>query len=342
MLKFLSNAKDNVIDGFVIQAETNYQFALTSLVPLMSRLDIQRDVVSEGGLYKRLEEDIITGCIMPSISIALLFSPNEDTVDENTDGKANFSFVEENISHGFVLDGIQRLNTLIKASKNENFDATRPLYVNFILAPSRDRLLYRMITLNNGQRPMSTRHQIEILADVFFDFSEVGVKLVSEKGKSRIRAPGAFKKSDFVQGYTAYLSDSVNTDNQKIIQTKMDELIATRIIDSKAQQIDFTNVIDVINTIDNSKELNKWIRVQNNFIGFCAGIKSSIAEVSNEPLENLEISIGNFEKAFSSIDVSKVKLGKVRRECVYNYIKNFKELNGLNEFDLLNKLTEWV
>lgn len=47
-----------------------------------------------------------------------------------------------------------------------------------------DRLLYRMITLNNGQKPMSARHQIEILASNMFDFDKLPILAVSEKNKS--------------------------------------------------------------------------------------------------------------------------------------------------------------
>ena len=48
------------------------------------------------------------------------------------------------------------------------------LYANLLICESMDRLLYRMITLNNGQKPMSARHQIEILAGNIFDFDHLG------------------------------------------------------------------------------------------------------------------------------------------------------------------------
>ena len=44
-----------------------------------------------------------------------------------------------------------------------------------------DRLLYRMITLNNGQKPMTARHQIEILASNIFDFDSLPILSVTEK-----------------------------------------------------------------------------------------------------------------------------------------------------------------
>lgn len=45
---------DKVIDGFVVQAETSYRYTLENLYPLMDRLEIQRSVITDISLYKRL------------------------------------------------------------------------------------------------------------------------------------------------------------------------------------------------------------------------------------------------------------------------------------------------
>jgi hypothetical protein len=338
-MQFFTLDKDDVITGYVVNGSTSYEFALENFVPLMGRLDIQRDVLKTK-FYSRLELDILRGCVMPPITVALIQSfgdipPNPSDV---------FDFIASNINQGFVLDGMQRLNTLVRASKEDGFDANRPLQVNFILAPSRDRLLYRMITLNNGQRPMSARHQIDVLADSFFDFDDIQLDLVTEKSKGRVRAPDSFKKADFVKGYIAYLSESVSIDNQKIIEEKMDELIANRIIESDipTRKIEFSDVVDFINLMSQSPILRDWIRVQNNFIGFCVGIRGTIETLKSLNLEEIEKAINNFEDAFSSINVSKVNLGKVRRETVSQFIKEFGDVKDLDEFRLLDKISEWI
>src|SRR5690606_38880475 len=180
--------EDKVISGYVANAATTYKQALESIVPLIGRLNIQRDALKTR-FYSRLEKDIVRGCVMPAITVAFV----TDTATLGSESKVT-KFVEDNLNDAFVLDGIQRLNTLSRAAHAENFNANLPIYVNLIFAPSRDRLLYRMITLNNGQKPMSSRHQIEILADSFFDFQGVELNLVPEKGQGRVRAPGAFRK----------------------------------------------------------------------------------------------------------------------------------------------------
>ncbi len=338
-LNFYTLDTDTVIDGYVVTASTQYQFALDNFVPLIGRLDIQRDSLNTK-FYSRLEDDIVRGCVMPPITIALIHSfsarkRTQDSIEEH---------ISQNISNAFVLDGIQRLNTLRRAALKGGFDANRSIHVNFIIASSRDRLLYRMITLNNGQKPMSARHQIDVLADAFFDFDEVDLKLVAEKGKGRVRTPESFKKADFVKGYVAYLSGSVNIDNQKIIEEKMDELIASKIIDSDipTSNVEFMDIVELVNKFSKSNDLRDWIRVQNNFIGFCVGAKTSAAELKSVKVDKIAGAISRFEQAFSSINVSKVNLGKVRRELVSYFFRNYSPLSKLDEFELLDKISDRI
>lgn len=330
---------DLVIDGFVVSGATNYEYALENFAPLIGRLDIQRDALKTK-FYSRLEEDIIRGCVMPPITLALIHS-----FPAGKRSKANvYDYITKHLEDAFVLDGIQRLSTLQRAAKRPGFNSKRPIHLNFVIAGSRDRLLYRMITLNNGQKPMSARHQIDVLADSFFDFDEVDLKLVAEKGKGRVRAPDTFKKADFVKGYVAYLSGSVNIDNQKIIEEKMDELIASKIIESNipTSPVEFSDVVALINKFSKSEFLWEWIRNQNNFIGFCLGAKTSAIALENAPLKSIETGVMNLERAFTSINVSKVNIGKVRRESVANFIQDFEKLRNLDDYELLDKISDWI
>lgn len=338
-LNFYTLDTDTVIDGYVVTAATNYQFALDKFVPLIGRLDIQRDALNTK-FYSRLEDDIVRGCVMPPITIALIHS-----FSVRNRSQANIEkYINENIESAFVLDGIQRLNTLRRAAVKRGFNENRVIHVNFIIASSRDRLLYRMITLNNGQKPMSARHQIDVLADAFFDFDGLDIKLVAEKGKGRVRAPESFKKADFVKGYVAYLSGSVNIDNQKIIEEKMDELIASKIIDSDipTSNVEFMDIVGLVNKFGKLDRLRDWIRVQNNFMGFCVGAKNSASLLKSINTDKVWESIENFENAFSSINISKVNLGKVRRELVAYFFQNYSSLSGLDEFELLDKISDRI
>ncbi len=339
MVTFYGMERDMVIDGYVLSALVDYEFALQHLFPLIGQLDIQRNSQNKS-FYSRLEDDLVRGCVMPTISIAMI----NDIVHRQASQSEVQQLIETKVDECFILDGIQRLSALHRASEREGFDPHRPCHVSFIIAGSRDRLLYRMITLNNGQKPMSARHQIEILADSFFDFDHLSIKLITEKGRNRVRAPEDFKKSDFVKGYVAYLSASVNIDNQKIIEEKMDELIASRIIDSgiTTTRIEFTDVVMLVEKFSQSQFLRDWIRNQNNFIGFCVGARTSADHLAAVTIDEVESGIRNFENAFSAINLSKIKVGKVRRELVCYFIQNFAALSMLPEFTLLDKIADQV
>ena len=126
------------------------------------------------------------------------------------------TFINENVAHGYILDGMQRLNTLTAAALEDGFDESRPIYINVIVAEKYDFLLYRMITLNNGQKPMTPRHQIEILAKNLLDFNTFeNITIQTEKETEAGLVHGAFKLADVAAAYTAYLTDNPNNQNQQ-------------------------------------------------------------------------------------------------------------------------------
>lgn len=166
-MKIFNKSFDNVIKSEVGLGMCDYAFALEKFYPLINRFEAQRKSL-DSRLYKRLEQDILAGCIMPPITIAFVKQdPKFQNIEELKD------FMMNKINHGYILDGIQRLNTLKKASELRIFEPTNPIYFNVIISDNEDKLLYRMITLNNGQKPMTPKHQIEILTRDLFDFSHL-------------------------------------------------------------------------------------------------------------------------------------------------------------------------
>ncbi len=175
-IKIYDIQKDEVIKSYYLTVSIDYEYGLEKLVPLINKLEFQRNPL-RASFYKRLEEDIQAGCIMPNITVAIKI--NEDTLN-NED--ITEEYINDNLKNAFILDGIQRLNTLNRIDKSK-LDKSRRLYCNILVSNSMDRLLYRMITLNNGQKPMSARHQIEILAGNIFDFNSLPILIVTEKEK---------------------------------------------------------------------------------------------------------------------------------------------------------------
>ena len=340
-IKLFTIDKDEVINGDFITGKTNYDFAISHLLPLIDRLDIQRKGQNPK-FYSRLEDDILKGCIMPPITLAFVGLKKAGTTLPQIEKTIN-----EKIEGAFILDGLQRMRTLQRAAKRTDItiDMNRPVFINIILCDSMDKLLYRMITLNNGQKPMTARHQIEIVASNVYNFTNSSITIQTEKNNSKKTIPGAFKQADFIKAYLAFLSKSVNIDNTKIIEEKMDELIADKILETniKEQSVEFTSVIDLIAKFTKTNVyLKKWFQNVNNIIGFCSSIGFSFKSVSKTTVENFENQIRTFETSFEYFDVSKIRVGDVRRKTLSFFIKKYDEVKNLSDTSLIDILSQEI
>ena len=336
-MKIYEIDSDEVINAVVVSGSITYDEAIKKLVPLINKTEFQRKL-QDKKFYEKLERDIVDGCIMPSITIAF--------VDKSITAKSKpadiVSFFEKNYGNSFVLDGIQRLNTLSRVANSEKIDLKRNLYLNIVYSDSVDKLLYRMITLNNGQKPMTPRHQVEVMMANVFDFNKLGIQVQTEKERAVKIKMNSFNKSDLVQAYLAYMANSPMVDNKKIIQDKMDELIVNKIVSAEKSQQDssFENVIKSLAKFQKSAVSLKWLKQANNLVGFAVGMKTSSKDIMPLTVEEFESSIKTFDKAFSDFNPSKIKMGKLRRELSFDYFKNYSKLKGLDSLELLEYFSD--
>lgn len=335
-LSIFNIANDDVISSTVGLGQSDYSFALEKVYPLINRFEAQRKFL-DSRFYERLERDILKGCLMPPLTLAFVETEEKiETIDQLTE------YVNKKIEHGYILDGIQRLNTLERASKYEGFNSRKEIYYNVIIADNKDKLLYRMITLNNGQKGMTPRHQIEILTQELFDFEGMNIKVQTEKQKSEDAIPDAFSLATISRGYIAFLTAHVHNENSKIIEEKMDQILIGRIldVDLSAYTLQFSEVIAFIDRFHRNPTIQGWLKVANNFIGFCVGIRASHEFVFALGEDEIQNALEVFEESFRIINVSKVNLGKFRRELSAFYIKNATELFQLDVHSLSDKFVE--
>lgn len=322
LITVYSTDRDLVIDSVVALGATNYRIALDHLHPLLDRFGEQRKIQSRS-FYARLKSDLVKGCIMPPITLAFVSKENSKGVSPKEAEK----FISENISDGYILDGMQRLNTLKEAAESSELDLDRPLHVNVILAARYDLLLYRMITLNNGQKPMTARHQIEMLTKGAIDLSNFALPVVSEKETEGTKVHGAFKLSDIVEAYTAYLTDNVNNQNKRIIESKLDEILVGRVMDSELPdaKVSFSEILSEVERLSEDPTSREWFRQTNNLIGFTVGAKKSFGNLLSISKDEYGELINKFQQAFDAINPSKVNVGKSRRELCAKMIENVED-----------------
>jgi len=337
MIKVFSNYSDQVISSIVLLGDTTYKYALNNILPLANRFDSQRKIM-DTKFYERLKRDIIRGCMMPPITIAFVHNPADfvDKIDINELQR----FVNDHINEGYILDGLQRINTLNRASNDPSFPADRPILLNIIIAENEDKLLYRMITLNNGQKPMSPRHQIEILTQELFDFADYpNLSVQTEKEKSLTSIKDSYSVADISKAYLAFITEAVHIDNNKFTEEKMDQILVGKIMDTDitSVNVEFKDILSLINTYQSSSTLKKWFSFGNNLIAFCVGIKSDYNYIKSLSIIDVESSVEKFERAFDGINSSKVNVGKIRRELVKYYISNLERFIDMGDDELLSE-----
>lgn len=341
MFKIYSVDQDTVISAAVGIGKTTYGQALEHLYPLINQLAIQRKL-QDPKFYDRLKRDIVNGCIMPPITLA--YVAPKTTKLEKFDESSLQTFMLKNIKDAFILDGIQRLNTLHRAANDEEDFAlgAHPLYLNVVVCKTMDSLLYRMITLNNGQKGMTTRHQIEIVTSNIYDFSDTELIIQTEKANKKKR--GAFKKADFVLAYLAFLSNSTTVDSQKLIEEKLDQLIAFKILESDPihSRVEFSDVLELIENLCTNPNLKAWFRNSNNLVGFASGIKGSFEILNKTPTDSFEAVLSEFERAFGSFSVSKIKLGQARRNAVNRFIGHYKTFRSQGHLEMMEVLAAHI
>jgi hypothetical protein len=334
---------DNVIGSKFMTGKTTYEFAVKNLYELINKLPIQRNLQNPT-FYRRLRRDLLRGCIIPPLTLAFVFNKEDLPIGQ---GEAS-DFINQHIGSAFILDGIQRLNALHQAFIEPELDAVlqleRPLFVNILICKSMDNLLYRMITLNNGQKPMTANHQIEILLGNIYHFDDLNIVIQTEKDKGDGKIKNSFEKSNIIKSYLAFLSNTTAIDNNKIIESKLDELIARKIIDSNITEdgLEYSDIIKLINNYSEDPYLKKWFDNVNNIIGFSVGIRNSFTYISSQESREFRKNIETFEQTFAALKLSTIKLSRERRNLSNYFISKYETLSGEDHMDLLDVFNEKV
>ena len=208
MVKILSQAKDQRIqtENYLIELEIREYLEFAKDIILNNEYQRKR-VRSSMSIYSQLKEDLKHGCIIPPIVLA---------IDSNDmpDGVLDQSNIKELLKKSLILDGLQRTYTiidaygeLIQADQDTSSFLKGSLRAEVYGGINRFGLLYRMLTLNTGQTPMTLRHQIEILYSNY-DVNIPDITLIKEvEGKSP-RKIGEYRFQDIIDGFVSYLQSS--------------------------------------------------------------------------------------------------------------------------------------
>ncbi|URM27716.1 hypothetical protein LLY42_28640 [Pseudomonas frederiksbergensis] len=185
----------------------------------------RKRVRSSKTVYALLKHDLMRECVIPPVVLALTSGAEE----YNKDAEDNLiSQIKENSENLVILDGLQRTHTILDLldELRTNQDETginklenAKLRVEIYIGLNRLGILYRMLTLNTGQTPMSLRQQIEILYLDYLGTSIQGVELVREADGKAANKPNQYNFKDVIEGFNAYLDrDELPIDKADILE----------------------------------------------------------------------------------------------------------------------------
>ncbi len=208
-MRIISNLFDTRINAQNYLIEIDIGEYLKLAKKIIDKNDYQRKrVKSSNTIYALLKKDLNLGCLIPPIVLASGQTGTSTSIDEDK--------LKEEINGGnfLIIDGLQRTHTLLDLEKelisNKDLDALeklnkRILRIEIYYGINRLGVLYRMLTLNTGQTPVSLRHQIEILYLDFLQKSIGEIKLLREIDDESPTNFGEYRFRDVVDGFNAYL-----------------------------------------------------------------------------------------------------------------------------------------
>ncbi len=207
--------------------------------------------------YDRLKKDIVEGTLLPSITLAV--KPGRVDVLLPLIESNNISALETELSAAGqvdILDGLQR-TYILKELKDEQtaFKPGQTILLEFWLEKELRHLIYRIIVLNAGRKPMSMRHQVELLFLVIKQTIEnqiPGLQLYLERDETRRRGPRKYALDRIAMAYQCFLLRSHEVQRESVVAQ---ELAEGEILDSTEdflndQFVQFTKYLELYAQLD--------------------------------------------------------------------------------------------
>lgn len=186
--------------------------------------DLQRRRVKTANrTYGLLKEDIKFGCVIPPIVLAIF--PNEKQAAEINNAKTLLEKISTAGKDLIILDGLQRTYTILDLLNeiNDNKEMVEkvsqlPLRIEIYTGISKVGVLYRMLTLNTGQTPMSTRHQVEMIYSDYKNGFD-GLTFITEAQNKVPTGDNEFRFNDILDGFISYITgDYLPLDREDLVE----------------------------------------------------------------------------------------------------------------------------
>lgn len=330
-LKIIGKTQDLRTNTNVLYAEILAKDYIELVGKEFDKFEIQRKRV-EPKKYSRLKSDFKNGALLPGITLAIEFSKVDkylELIEGNKfDEITSMLISKEEI---YILDGLQRtyiINDIIDEGGKINEE--QKLLLEIWFEKEINHLIYRLIVLNSGQKPMSMRHQVELLFMTLKNSLTKdidGLELYLEKdGQIRSR-PKKFAFDRIVNAYYSFLTKSPETDRDNLVVKKLneDDILSSTETELNDNYTSFKKYLNKYCELDSelfrvyngSSELSNfknWFSEENT-------MKAFFAAVSKFKID---------EKREARMDSALDKLLKsLKGETAHNDIIDFKQFNDI-------------
>lgn len=364
----LSIDRDDRLRSYCVTARVTYRDFLALTEGAERNLDIQRSIIKGTKAYATLRSDLKRGCILPPIVLAVsvvLSAEPEDIVRRRDLAGLSDDLGTVESAGVYVIDGLQRTNAIRQAAEELDPEdrvefLSRSVRVEMWLNIPFSAIAYRMLLLNAGQRPMSVKHQVEVLSSKLVgDLAGIPQLDIFRLSDVRRRAqPGQFPLAKIAQAFQAWLQGQPNLD---LRNTVMEELLAESAIEVLGQTVPiganqvnpdgFHRYVDWLVRIDTALGLEHLSFLGNETV--LLGLSAAVGAMErNETLSNrlwpaltslLEkvqlrpqedpMGVRTFDALRQGIDSSKINVGLATREMVFNTFKEFIRAAGDTEMN---------
>lgn len=206
-MRIVSRLFDGRINAQNYLLEMNAREYLSVAKNILDSNEFQRKrVKSANSVYSLLKKDFLRGCVLPPIVLGLNSKLDVDP------GVEISQVIDSNIDDIVILDGLQRTYSLIELEQELSDNAADlekfyllPLRVEMYVSINRLGVLYRMLTLNTGQSPMSIRQQIEMLYLDYVKKPLDGIVLLREVDDDAPSAVGEYTFKSVADGFNSYI-----------------------------------------------------------------------------------------------------------------------------------------
>lgn len=328
MIRVVSKIKDKRINAQNVLVEISVGEYVAIAREIILKNEFQRKrVKGSQTVYSLLKRDMRDGCTIPPIVVAVRSEEMTNFInpDALTDEQIVGFFQANKL---IILDGLQRtytlldlINELTTAGDQETLNRVMAnlLRVEIFLGLNKIGILYRMLTLNTGQTPMSVRHQIEILYSDYHDLEFEGIKIFREIDSKNPLAIGEYKFNEVIEGFNAYL------DRDALPLTRSDILENIKNLESLAQE----NSSDLFK--DYLSSYNKFVLKLNDLV---PEWEATVEDVTNDA--------SNTEKGNKLFGNNLLQIFS-RPQVLSGYgaaIGKLKELDKISDFQIVKTLID--